>query len=555
MRQDDWGIPQNRYKRQPLALSAIGLTATANRGVRYLPLCLAGIIILGIWLRFSNLEEKIYWVDEAINMRYTAGYTETELANQVRAWDGQPISVDQLQAYQRLDSTKNAADVVRALAIEEPQSPPLYYLALRKWIQIWGDSIAIRRSLSVLLSLFAFHSIFWLCRELFSSATVGWLAMALLATSPFHLLYAQEVRYYSAWASLVVLSCAVFLWALRTQTPAAWISYTVTLAIGLYTCPLTGLTAISHGLYLFLLKPFRLTKQLYHYLLAAASSIVLFSPWLVYLFQNSHKISDWRQLDVPLLGLIKTWIVCLEILFWDFHQQDLWNFTVIQPNWLDYIIKVLLLFWLGGALIFLIKHAQKRTQLFIMTLVILPWAVLAAPDIFSGGIRSTIPRYLIPSYLGIHLTVAFWLSAQLRPSPIAGRWARAGGRAILVLVLSIGLLSCFVTSRSEIWWNKGKSIENPEVAQLINQINQPLVISWLTETSGNNIFALSYLLSPDVRLQLMADESAALTIPGEFERVFLFEPSDKLLNQLKNQSSFELAAAYQGRHLSLWEIR
>ena len=72
---------------------------------------------------------------------------------------------------------------------------------------------------------------------------------------------------------------------------------------------------------------------------------------------------------------------------------------------------------------------------------------------------------------------------------------------------------------------------------------------------GNNIFALSYLLSPNVRLQLIADESATLTIPGEFEHVFLFEPSDKLLNQLRDQPSFELAVAYQGRHLSLWEIR
>ena len=160
MRQDDWGIPQDSCMRQPLAPSAIDLTTTGSLGVRYLRLGLAGVIILGIWLRFSNLEEKIYWVDEAINMRYAAGYTEAELANQVRAWNGQTISVDQLQAYQRLDSTKNVADVVRALAIEEPQSPPLYYIALRKWIQTWGDSLAIRRSLSGLLSLFAFPSIF-----------------------------------------------------------------------------------------------------------------------------------------------------------------------------------------------------------------------------------------------------------------------------------------------------------------------------------------------------------------------------------------------------------
>ena len=81
------------------------------------------VIVVGIFLRFTNLELKVFWVDEVINTHYSLGYQEIDIGNQVKAWNGEPITVQELQKYQSLNSDKNAIDVIKALAIEEPQSP------------------------------------------------------------------------------------------------------------------------------------------------------------------------------------------------------------------------------------------------------------------------------------------------------------------------------------------------------------------------------------------------------------------------------------------------
>ena len=38
---------------------------------------------------------------------------------------------------------------------------------------------------------------YWLCLELFESSVTAWLAVAIIAISPFQIVYAQEARPYS----------------------------------------------------------------------------------------------------------------------------------------------------------------------------------------------------------------------------------------------------------------------------------------------------------------------------------------------------------------------
>ncbi|MCZ0900317.1 hypothetical protein ON021_10460, partial [Microcoleus sp. HI-ES] len=155
----------------------------------WLKILIVVILITGIWFRFTNLDRKVYSFDESITSLRISGYTWTEMVQQ--DFQGKTISVADLQRkYQQINSEKTWWDTVKGLATEEPQLSPLYFILARFWVQLFGPQVATVRSLSALISLLVFPSIYWLCWELFHSASVGWMAVTIVAVSPFHVLYA-----------------------------------------------------------------------------------------------------------------------------------------------------------------------------------------------------------------------------------------------------------------------------------------------------------------------------------------------------------------------------
>ena len=66
------------------------------------------------------------------------------------------------------------------------------------------------RSLSALISLLVFPSVYWLCRELFNvPLLVPGVAIALMAISPIQLVYAEEAQEYILWLVTILRSSAL----------------------------------------------------------------------------------------------------------------------------------------------------------------------------------------------------------------------------------------------------------------------------------------------------------------------------------------------------------
>ncbi|NJQ97125.1 MAG: hypothetical protein HC784_04380 [Hydrococcus sp. CSU_1_8] len=164
--------------------------------------------------------KKYYWIDETVTSLRISGYLKEEVNRQV--FTGSQISVRELARYQTINSEKNIFDTVKGLAKEEAQLPPLYFILVRLWTQLFGNSIAVTRSLSAFISLLAFPCVYWLCLELFNSPLIGVVAVMLVAVSPFQVLYAQEARMYSLWSVQILLTSAVFLRAIRLNTKFSW---------------------------------------------------------------------------------------------------------------------------------------------------------------------------------------------------------------------------------------------------------------------------------------------------------------------------------------------
>lgn len=74
---------------------------------------------------------------------------------------------------------------------------------------------------------------------------------------------------------------------------------------------------------------------------------------------------------------------------------------------------LILLAIVGYAVYFLCSETSKQVWLFVLTLMAVTAVAVMLPDVILGGIRSTKPRYLFPTYLGMQIAVAYLLATKI----------------------------------------------------------------------------------------------------------------------------------------------
>ncbi len=94
--------------------------------------------------------------------------------------------------------------------LRQDGSPPLYYLTLHVWMEVFGNGPADTQGLSVAISLLAVPGGLWAGWTLFGKRA-GLICAALGAFNPFLTVYAQETRMYSLMVVLSLLLSAAFL--------------------------------------------------------------------------------------------------------------------------------------------------------------------------------------------------------------------------------------------------------------------------------------------------------------------------------------------------------
>ena len=363
------------------------------------------ILVLGIFFRFANLEKKPYWVDEGYTSLRISGYTESEFIQDFG--DGQIKEIKNLQKYQRINAEKSVFYTVKGLVLEESQLTPLYFVAARFWVQLFGDSIAVTRSLSAVFSVLALPCMYWLCLELFEASVIAWLAVAIIGISPFQIVYTQEARPYSLLVMLILLSSTVLLRGMGLKTNSSWAIYAVTLVVGFFYYLLLGIVAIKQGIYVVIIEKFRFNKNVIGYLLASIAGLIALSPGIITIIKKSGKVSDitsWLSLRRPVSELMINRVLNISNHFFDvgFYWNSPEPYLIsTRPVILRILIRVGYCFYL-----FVIKIAM-RVWLFVVTLTFVILGILLPADLIRGGIRSVNSRYMIPCYLGIQISLAY----------------------------------------------------------------------------------------------------------------------------------------------------
>ncbi|MBD0345896.1 MAG: glycosyltransferase family 39 protein [Coleofasciculus sp. Co-bin14] len=506
------------------------------------------LLVLGVFFRFVNLDKKVYWHDETFTSLRASGYTEAEAVQQLS--NANVISIETLQQYQRPNFERGLSDTLKSLAVEDTQHPPLYYAIASFWIRWFGSSVTAMRSLSVLFSLLALPSIYWLCLELFESSLTGWVAVGLIAVSPYQVMFAQEARQYSLWAMTILLSSAALLRAMRLSNKVNWGIYAVTLAASLNTFLFSGLVAIGHGIYVVMIERWRWSKTLRAYLLASLLGFIGFLPWtlvLIFNLSQAQKTTAWLGNKMTLFSLMREWALNLSRVFID------WYYTSADPSIskiLFYLVSLALVALVGYSFYFLYRHTPERIWLFLLTLVGVTAVALIVPDVITGGQRSVIHRYSVACYLGIQLAVAHLIASKIIGIS-SNIWQHKLWQLVMLLLFSSGVVSCALSSQAEVWWLKDYNGANPAVARLVNQASRPLVIS---DGQMADILSLGYYLNPNVQLllrpkcytcDLKSQSGNTPYIPKiseNFSDVVLFHPrySEEWLQGLKQQKIYQI---------------
>ena len=527
------------------------------------------VLVLGIFFRFANLDRKFYWIDETYTSLRVSGYTEAEIIKQISY---QKItSPSDLQKYQQINSQKTLSDTLNSLAAEDPQHPPLYYVLARHWAQWFGSSVAAMRSLAAVISLLVFPAIYWLAWELFESSAVAWMAIAIFAISPYHILFAQEARQYSLWTVTTILSSAALLRAMRpdtNQNPLAlvlsWALYAGTATLGFYTHLLLVWVAAAHAIYVAVIANWRDIKTFMAYYVAALIASICFMPSLVNAVENFNQIRSttlWSE-QANLLRLVTRWAGSVTIAFFDIGINGTAN-----PTQLALLIPVAImsLALVGYALYFLCRQTPKRVWLMVLLLIATTALFLAVPDLIKGGRRSANPRYLVPCYVGIQLAVAYLLSAKISNNLDNFKQQKLW-KIVIVVLLAAGIISGGVSSQANTWWNKGSGWLSAElqVAGTVNQASNPLIIS---DANIAYIMPLSYYLEPKVKLlieprcytscyknrKLALKKPQLSKIPEGFSELFLYKPSLTLRSAIQQQN-YQIDPADANVELNLWKI-
>jgi uncharacterized membrane protein len=509
-------------------------------------------LLLGIYFRFEDLEKKLIWHDEIGTRMFSAGQNIEEW--QSTLYTGELISVQDVREIHK-KNPKGISRVIASLIHDDPQHPPLYYILAGIWTHTFGDQIGTLRLLSALLSLFCFPAIYWLCKELYSQSSYAWTGVALIASSPFFVLYAQEGREYALWFALILFSNASLLQAIRLtdenlipiKITRAWIIFSIFTALALYTSLATVSMMIGQVLYIMFRERLRITRVSIIAIAAYLFTSLLFLPWAIALVSRweAFEISmAWSKvIHIPVISLLEINALNISRTSIDFWPDRL------KGGFLTPIGIGLATALAFGSILFLFFRSSLKTSGLVLALIAVPLLMLLGPDLLFGGIRSVSARYIAPSLMGIELALAFLLSTKI------SKHARIVDCTLLV-VLGIRLASCFHNSSEQVVWTKGISYHLPGVAKFINESNSSLVIGNRERHHPGNLLALSHLLKEETKMQFLTPamtENPDYRLP-EKHTVFLFSPVEQFRQALEKREKVHARLLTQDLHLDLWII-
>jgi len=489
-------------------------------------------IVAGIALRCTNIPDKLFWHDEAHGALRVSGFTAWDL--HLQAFRGIVLSRDDILQFQHPVEHLDLSRTLVGLA-NEPQHPPLYYLATRLGFAFSDDPRIAMRVVAVAAGLLLLPALYWLWMELFGTRRGALMLVALVALSPLQVLYSQEARQYSLWVTLAVAATAALLRARRGAGWRSWVLYSLLVALGLYTHLLFAATLVAHAAWV-LWECYRSNrKALVRFGLAVLAACTTFLPWCAVLLARRIHARDstaWLRVPHQSRDLVDTWGRQLARQF-----VDLPGF---EPSVALVATSVV------ASLAITARYVAASQRRVILLSIAASAGIVVVPDLIFGGVASTHTRYLLPALVWIAVCINYsfvWLVS----SP--NRVTQFAGLGAWLALLVMGFWSGLGIVQSDFWWNKTLVGNDFRLAEFLNAAEQPLLVVQGYEVNPGQMLSVSHSVGEHTRfLPIRVDQPLPIDkLAGD---VFVLNPTPALKAEMQAFGSIE-ALDEQGR---LWSI-
>lgn len=298
---------------------------------------LIGFLVVSLLLRLYAITAQSIWLDEA----YSVFIVKFDLSY---IWD---------------------------FTINYDKHPPLYYILLHGWVQVFGDGLASVRMLSVLFGVPSVWFIYLLAKQLFDKNT-GRIAAFLLAISPFHIWYSQETRMYSMVFFFVLLSAYFLVRAMKENRVGLWIAFSAFTILAVYSDYSAFYYLVGSGLFSLLYlkqKPRRALPMLLSYFAIGLA----YAPWIPVFLSQFGSVYSGFWIQPPTFSTV-----------WDSFLEFSSQYTPYV--FINTVVIVILLTW-----VFVVpdkRSPERRNAYYFLVIVML------APIIVSLVFSLREPIYL-----------------------------------------------------------------------------------------------------------------------------------------------------------------
>lgn len=356
---------------------------------------LAAIVLLAGALRVHHLSRAALGIDELFSVHFATAHGPWE--------SSLPAPGQWVSSPPRLQSVAYAGPWWRIPhALLRDTHPPLHPMALRAWMEVFGDSDSAARALSVVLSLAAILLLFDAVRWLHSPSAGLWAAGIMAVAGP-QIEYAQEIRGYMM---LTCLACAAAAGSARLVVRGVtWrraLAFAAVCLLGMLThywaiAPLSAAAAFLA----MELSPAGRRRVAACVAVTALVYLLAWGPWVwaqrPYFSANLQTLAEPEPDGHALRTLRMASMVPLRLLY-DPGPRVL-AAAEAGRDWR----------WAAVGVTFLLPlpllRAHRGMRLWWLMLV-LPVAIVAAADLLEQRRTINLPRYVLPAGVGLYGLIA-----------------------------------------------------------------------------------------------------------------------------------------------------
>ncbi|MCM8782615.1 MAG: glycosyltransferase family 39 protein [Candidatus Omnitrophica bacterium] len=360
------------------------------------------ILLIGLSLRLYKLTSESIWLDEGIAIKLA-------LAN--------PFLVIIERAFNN--------------------HPPLFFVLLHYWCEIFDYSIYFVRLFAVMFGILTIYMIYKVGRLIFNETT-ALLSALLVSVSLFHIYYSQEARMYTMIAFLTLLSMYFFIRLFEQKKRLVSIGYTVSSLCLLYTHYSSWYVVLIQNLHYLTIFP--LYKYFYkekcqldfkRWFEFQGVLVISYLPWLKVALSRLSRIQgarDWIPIPTPFSVTA--------------------SFTEFSGTLTLLVIFLILIFFLA----FPIKRSSFNLRLPAARNNYLLWLWLLIP-IFVPYLTSQFSASLYVTKYAISASLAFYLLIALGIDKIKDKYVKFVTIG-LILILSMPLIKKYYVETNKLPWEE-----------------------------------------------------------------------------------------------------